>query len=321
MSRRTVVYYSWDAAREMDAPLEVIENRFPTLFEVRRILYPLYESLADPERYEQGIAGFFNHLLRQNFVACVEQTRASGRAVEELERVARDGSATALTPALLESAATLLIISFDSLRTHQTPTPAEVAVVRQFLENPERLVFVCPHHDIGAPAQTAGDLQRRTQLAEFYHHGDRALPPQQRFGGFARALLRDLGVPVENRYGLHPAAAADGSPAPLEIDTAKDRLGILRGVSTFNLHPHLPHLEPLADAAGKLDVLARQRISAAAPPHPFTADGRLAFNALLQSRPGVFSGTLLVSDATLWSSTAGGLDSLRRLWTNVLERE
>ena len=45
MSRRTVVYYSWDAARETDAPLEVIENRFPTLFEVRRVLYPLYESL------------------------------------------------------------------------------------------------------------------------------------------------------------------------------------------------------------------------------------------------------------------------------------
>ena len=321
MSRRTVVYYSWDAAREMDAPLEVIENRFPTLFEVRRILYPLYESLADPERYEQGIAGFFNHLLRQNFVAFVAQTRASGGAVEEFERVGRDGSATALTPALLESAATLLIISFDSLRTNQRATPAEVAAVRQFLEDPDHLVFVCPHHDIGAPTPAAVDLQRQTQLAEFHHHGDRAIPPQQRFGGFARALLRDLGVAVENRYGLHPAAEVDGSPAPIEIDAAKDRLGILQGVGTFNLHPHLPHLEPLADAAGRLDVLARQRISAAAPPHPFTADGRMAFNALLQSRPGVFSGTLLVSDATLWSSAAGGLDSLRRLWTNVLERE
>jgi len=97
-------------------------------------------------------------------------------------------------------------------------------------------------------------------------------------------------------------------------------LGILRGVQSFNLHPHLPHLEPLAEAAAKLDVLARQRISAVAPPHPFTADGRTTFSALLQSRPGVFPGTLLVGDATLWSSNAGGLDSLRRLWTNVLQR-
>jgi len=29
---------------------------------------------------------------------------------------------------------------------------------------------------------------------------------------------------------------------------------------------------------------------------------------------------LLVSDATLWSSNAGGVESLRQLWTNVIER-
>jgi hypothetical protein len=68
-------------------------------------------------------------------------------------------------------------------------------------------------------------------------------------------------------------------------------------------------------------VLARQRIDPAAPPHPFTQDGRSSFDALLQSRPGVFAGDLLVSDATLWSSTAGGLDSLRRLWSNMAKRE
>jgi hypothetical protein len=48
--------------------------------------------------------------------------------------------------------------------------------------------------------------------------------------------------------------------------------------------------------------------------------GRATFDALLQSRPNVFAGTLLVSDATLCSSTAGGLESLQRLWRNVLER-
>jgi hypothetical protein len=320
MKRRTVVYYSWDAAGEIDTPLEIIENRFPTLFELRRILYPRYESLSDPKEYEQGIAGFFNYVLRQNFLAFVEQTRASGGSVTETERVSRDGSSMTLTPVLLESATTLLIISFDSLRTQQKPTPAEVAAVRQFLEDPDHLVFVCPHHDIGAPAQASAELQQARQQAEFQHHGDRAIPPQQRFGGFARQLLSDLGVPAENRYGLHPAADADGSAAPIDTDATCDRLGILRGVSTFNLHPHLPHLEPLAEAAMNFDVLARQRISAAAPPHPFTTDGRTAFNALLQTRPGVFHGTLLVGDATLWSSNAGGLDSLRRLWANVLER-
>jgi hypothetical protein len=91
-------------------------------------------------------------------------------------------------------------------------------------------------------------------------------------------------------------------------------------VAALNLHPHLPHFERHGEAANRLDVLGRQAIDPAAPPHPFTAGRRSSFDALLQSRPGVFAGTLLVGDATLWSSTAGGLDNLRRLWTQVLQR-
>ncbi len=87
---------------------------------------------------------------------------------------------------------------------------------------------------------------------------------------------------------------------------------------TFNLHAHLPHFERLGDSAAKLDVLARQSIDLGAPPHPFTADGRRDFDALLQSRPGVFSGRLLVCDTTIFSSTAGGIDSLQRFWRNVV---
>jgi hypothetical protein len=98
-----------------------------------------------------------------------------------------------------------------------------------------------------------------------------------------------------------------------------DRLGLLEGVVTFNLHPHLPHLEPVGNAYAKLDVLARQAIDQSAPPHPFTADGRWTFDALLQSRLGVFAGDLVVGDATLWSSTAGGIESLERLWANLLK--
>ncbi|MEI9926863.1 MAG: hypothetical protein WDN44_03100 [Sphingomonas sp.] len=138
---------------------------------------------------------------------------------------------------------------------------------------------------------------------------------------FARSLLAGLGVPVENRFGLRPAAAADGEPAPLEIDRPLDVLGLLRGVETFNLHPHLPQLERIGPAATRMAVLARQAIDLEAPPHPFTRDGRSTFDALLQSVPGVFAGKLLVCDTTLFSSTAGGGDNLRRLWSNMLLRQ
>jgi hypothetical protein len=66
-------------------------------------------------------------------------------------------------------------------------------------------------------------------------------------------------------------------------------------------------------------VLARQKIDLAAPPHPFTRD-RTTFDALLLSRPDTFAGSLLVGDTTLWSSTAGGVESLRQFWTNVIRR-
>jgi hypothetical protein len=54
-----------------------------------------------------------------------------------------------------------------------------------------------------------------------------------------------------------------------------------------------------------------------APPHPFIEQGRKTFDALLQSKPNVFGGRLFICDATIWSSTAGGLGSLRQFWANM----
>jgi hypothetical protein len=70
----------------------------------------------------------------------------------------------------------------------------------------------------------------------------------------------------------------------------------------------------------RLDILARQKIDLTASPHPFTQSGRSSFDALLQSRPDTFAGKLLVCDSTLFSSTAGGVESLRRFWANVAQR-
>jgi hypothetical protein len=310
LSRRVGVYFAWSRPAETAAELGVIENRFPALFESRRMLYPRYAELADPDRFDQGIGGFIENILRRNFVEFIEQAgKATGAPVLEVERVGADGTRTPLSAELVSGLDTLIVISFDSARTGQRADPGEADALRSFLRVPGNLAVVAPHHNIGDDPE-----------AEFRHHGDRTIPPEQRFGGFARSLLESLGVPVENRYGLRPATSPDGSPAPIEITHEADRLGLLDGVATFNVHPHLPHLERAGAAAERLDVLARQRIDPAAPAHPFTASGRTTFDALLQSRAGVFAGDLLVSDATLWSSTAGGTESLRRFWANLLAR-
>jgi hypothetical protein len=58
--RNVVVYYSWSRPGETGAPLEVIENRFPALFESRRMGYPRFEDLSDPARFDQGVGGFLD---------------------------------------------------------------------------------------------------------------------------------------------------------------------------------------------------------------------------------------------------------------------
>jgi hypothetical protein len=319
-ARQVLLYFAWSRPAETGAPLSVIEDRFPAVFELRRLFYPKFEGLSDRGRFDQGIAGFLDHVQKPNFQAFAEQAEAlTGRKVIQIERVTDDAATTPLT-AVLEGVDTVVLIGFDSLSSGQAVTGAEVEALRRFLTNPDHVLFACPHHDIGEAEGAVGEGRAERQLAEYRHHGDHGVPPRQGFGGVVRTLLAGLGVPVENRFGLRPAAAQDGTPAPVEIDRTLDELGLLRGVDAFHLHPHLPQLERIGAARQLMDVLARQKIDATAPPHPFTQDGRSSFDALLQSRPDTFAGKLLVCDTTMFSSTAGGVENLRRFWSNVMQR-
>ncbi len=320
-SRRSLLYFPWSRPLETGAPLETIEDRFPAVFELRRLSYPKFEGLSDPHIYDQGIAGFLDHVQKPNFHAFVEQSEAqTGQRVAQIERTDEAGELRPLDERLLADVDTVVVISFDSFRTAQVASLAEIQAVRRFLEDPDHLIFVCPHHDIGEGIGLGGAELAQQQLAEYLHHGDHGIPPRQGFGGFARSLLDGLGVPVENRYGLRPAALPDGRPEPIEIDRGLDDLGLLEGVESFNLHAHLPQLERIGPSKDRMGVLARQKIDLSAPPHPFTQGGRSTFDALLQSQRATFAGKLLVCDTTMFSSTAGGVENLRRLWTNVNRR-
>jgi len=319
--RQVLLYFAWSRPAESSALLTNINDRFPAIFELRRLFYPRYETFADEEEVDQGIAGFLDHIQKPNYADFIASARAeTGQPVRVVERVGDDDTTIFLDAALIARADTIVVISFDSLRTGQAATPAEVQAVKRFLNEPDHLIFVCPHHDIGETTRVPADERAARQQVEHFHHGDSASPPRQGFGGFARSLLAELGAPVENRFGLRPALEADGSPSPIEVDRSADDLGLLEGVATFNSHPHLPQLERLGDGMDQLKVLARQRIDLSAPPHPFVKGGRASFDALLQSSAKAFAGRLLVCDTTLFSSTAGGVDSLRRFWTNIVQR-
>ena len=316
--RQVALYFAWSRPDETAAPLGVLEDRFPALFELRRMFWPRFEQFADPQKFDQGVDGFFDNIQLPNFALFADLAASwTGNPVRRAER-RTDAGLCALDASFLAGVDTLVIISFDSARTAQQASEAEIAAIRSFLDDPDHTLFVCPHHDIGNTEGLPDDERLAREEIEFHHHGDHAIPARQCFGDFGMSLLDGLGVPVRNRFGLRPAKLPDGAPAPLEIVAMVDRAGLMDGVTTFNLHPHLPHLERLGDSAARLDVLARQPIDLDAPPHPFTAGGRRDFDALLQSKPDAFAGRLLICDTTTWSSTAGGLDSLKRFWRNVV---
>jgi hypothetical protein len=322
VGRNILMYFPWSRPDEEGAPLGILNNRFGALFELRRLQWPKYENLADIEHFNQGIAGFLDNVLLRNYSLFREDIRIrSGNAVQIVERCTSEGKVTLLDRDFLDGVDTLIIVSFDSQRAGQHPSESELAAVRKFLEDPGHTLFVSPHHDIGNVEGVASKEVLAKQEVEFHHHGDPGIPAQQRFGGFAKSLLRDLGVSVSNNFGLRPAKMPDGSPAPIKIHSKADRFNLLQGVKTFHLHPHLPHFEMLGDSADKLDVLAEQSIDLEAPPHPFVTRGRQTFDALLQSKPNVFGGRLLICDATIWSSAAGGLGSLRQFWANMTRLE
>ncbi len=316
--RQVALYFAWSRQDEVTAPLGILENRFPALFELRRIFWPRYEQFADAVKFDQGIGGFLDNIQLANFGLFAELTSSwTGNPVRCVERRI-DTASCALDSRFLADVDTLIVISFDSSRTKQRASDVEVDAIRAFLDDPDHALFICPHHDIGDVSDLAESERLERLETEFHHHGDHAIPARQCFGDFGLSLLSGLGLPIRSRFGLRPKRLPDGSPAPLEIATELDRNGLMDGVTTFNLHPHLPHFERLGDNGGKLEVLARQLIELDAPPHPFTAGGRRDFDALLQARPDVFRGRLLVCDTTIWSSTAGGVDSLTRFWRNVV---
>ncbi len=82
-----LLYFSWSRPGETGAPLGVLENRFPALFETRRMRYPNAQELADPARFDQGIAGFLDHVQKPNFAEfAAYAAEQSGRPVVQVER-------------------------------------------------------------------------------------------------------------------------------------------------------------------------------------------------------------------------------------------
>lgn len=313
--RTTKFYFAWDRGQEAKQDLADFNDRYPALFELRRQEWPALEVLASEP--DQSIGGFIDRLILGDFQpACGVIGEQTGIDPQIIERVDKAGRETPLDAAVFDEADLVIIVSLDH---DQKPDADELAAAAAFLKRSDARLVVSLHHSLGlSDDPILQEIERR-------HHGDLLTPPRDDIGGFGRALLAGLGLPVVNRYGLAPAAVGDGAPATLVKATDLPSADILEGVETFNLHPHLPHFQIQPAAARQIDVLAKQYFRTASDqPHPFqlSAEGRSGlFNAFLRARgDAARSGEVLICDATLWSPSFGGEASLKRLWRNLAQR-
>ncbi|MCP2625267.1 hypothetical protein NLB33_20690 [Mycolicibacterium smegmatis] len=311
--RRISIYWTWSYPWESQRDPAAMENRFSTMTEVRNVLWPSYETTEyDSAHFLQGIAGTLELFHRSTLAFQTLVGDVTGHPVAVFQRIDQAGYRLPIDERILADCDTLMVFGLDHVLSEQEADTGEVEAIRGWLRREGTCLLLAPHHDVGDTA----DFGRRQ--VEYLHHGDALVPRQQRFGQYTRSLMRALGVPVHNMWGLRPATVAGTSEiAPLTAVRDLDGPGLLADVPTFNFHPHLPHYQLTAPESDTLRVLGRQRVDLTRP-HPFTEAGNTEFNALIWMPPdGERAGDIVLVDSTTFTTLFGGTDSLKRLWHNL----
>ncbi len=312
--RRFSVYWTWSYPWESNRDVTELDNRFSTMTEVRRVAWPSYETPEYSEQmFLQGIAGTLElfHLSIVRFQQVVGE--ATGQPVIDYQRIDQAGQKLPIDERILADTDTLMVFGLDHLVTEQAASPEEIEAIRNWLKREGTTLVLSPHHDVGS----SSDMQQRQM--EYRHHRDALVPRQQRFGRYTRSLMKALGVPVENRWGLRPATVegTKNQIAPLTTFRDLDRRGFLEGVATFNFHPHLPHYALTTDDTKSIHLLAKQPVDLSRP-HPFTQAGDKEFNMFLWMPPsGDRAGDIMLADSTIFTTLFGGDESLERFWKNI----
>ncbi len=310
--RRISIYWTWSYPWEAQRDLSEMDNRFSTMTEVRRVAWPAYET---PEwstaQFLQGIAGTLELFHRSTLSFQKIAGETTGHPVAVFQRIDQAGYRLPIDERILADADTLMVFGLDHILSEQEAAPEEIAAIREWLKRDGACLLLAPHHDVGF----TGDMKQRQ--VEYLHHGDPLVPRQQRFGQYTRSLMKGLGVPVQNTYGLRPALVKGTNEiAPLTPFHDLDSLGLLQNVPTLNFHPHLPHYELTGDA-DSVHVLARQPIDLERP-HPYTEAGEREFNCLLWMPPNdERAGDIVLVDSTNFTTLFGGTKSLETFWRNL----
>jgi hypothetical protein len=312
--RRFSIYWTWSYPWEANRDVTELDNRFSTMTEVRRVGWPGFEASEwDKMHFLQGIAGTLELFHRSTLGFQQLVGEATGHPVAVYQRIDQAGYKLLIDERVLADTDTLMVFGLDHLISEQEAEQGEIEAIREWLKREDTCLSLAPHHDVGCTS----DLQQRQM--EYEHHGDELVPRQQRFSQYTRALMKGLDVPVINQFGLRPAIVkgTKNQIAPLTINKDLDKLALLKGVTTFNFHMHLPHYALTTEDTKSVHVLSRQPIDLDRP-HPFTAAGNREFNSCIWMPPqGTRGGHILLADSTIFTTLFGGTDSLQHFWHNV----
>ena len=313
VGRRVSIYWTWSYPWESNREITELDNRFSTMTEVRRVAWPAYEGTEwDEKNFLQGIAGTLELFHRSTLAFQEVAGEVTGHPVAVFQRIDQAGYKLPIDERILADTDTLMIFGLDHLVSEQDAAAEEIAAVREWLQREGTCLLIGPHHDVGFTE----DPKQRQQ--EYLHHGDALVPRQQRFGQYTRSMMKGLGVPVMNQYGLRPALVEGTKQiAPLTINRDLDTLELLKGVSTFNFHPHLPHYAVTGENAKSVHVLTQQPIDLERP-HPFIEAGNTEFNSCIWMPPtSQRAGNILLADSTIFTTLFGGVESLETFWKNL----
>jgi hypothetical protein len=311
--RRFSIYWTWSYPWEANRDLTEMDNRFSSMTEVRRVAWPNYETAEwDKMHFLQGIGGTLELFHRSTLLFQNVVTALTGHPVAVFQRIDQAGYKLPIDERILHDTDTLMVFGLDHLVSEQEAAAEEIQAIREWLRREGTCLMLGPHHDVGLSA----DLKQRQM--EYAHHGDALVPRQQRFGQYTRSLMKALGVPVMNQFGLRPALVKGTTQiSPLSINKDLDTIGLLNGVTTFNFHPHLPHYAVTNGGDKSVVVLARQPVDVDRP-HPFTVAGNTEFNSCVWMPPaGKRAGDILLADSTIFTTLFGGTDSLEMFWKNL----
>jgi hypothetical protein len=311
--RRMSIYWAWSYPWEAQRDPSDLDNRFSTMTEVRRVVWPDYET---PEwsaaQFLQGIAGTLELFHRATLSFQQTAGEVTGHPVAVFQRIDQAGYKLPIDERILADADTLMVFGLDHVLSEQEAAPEEIAAIREWLKREGTCLLLAPHHDVGFST----DMKQRQM--EYLHHGDPLVPRQQRFGQYTRSLMNGLGVPVRNAYGLRPAVFKGANEsAPLTAFRDLDSIGLLGNVPTLNFHLHLPHYEITTRDTKSIRLLARQPIDLDRP-HPFVEAGNTEFNCLLWMPPSEpRAGDIVLVDSTNFLTLFGGGPSIQNFWKNL----